>query len=137
LLVGPMESRSDKPRTIPQVQVRTRVKLNELALKIGAKVLTPGKPFDIRLDQVYAGDRISDLLNAAGDHALLVTNLASAHLVRVAELMDIPGICVVNGQTPDPRMLQAAEGHGTLLMVSPKGLFETSGRIHQCLAGER
>jgi hypothetical protein len=110
------------------------VKLNELAQKIGAKVLTPGRAFDIRLDLVYAGDRISDLLNAAGDHALLVTNLASAHLVRVAELMDIPGICVVSGQAPDPRMIQAAEEHGTLLMVSPKGLFETSGRIYQLLS---
>jgi hypothetical protein len=113
------------------------VKLNELAQHIGAKVLTPGKAIDIRLDSVYAGDRISDLLGAAGDHALLVTNLASTHLVRVAELMDIPGICMVNGQTPDERMIQAAKEHGTLLMVSAKGLFETSGRIYQSLSGAK
>ena len=113
------------------------MKLEALADRIGAKVLAPGRHTNVDLEQVYAGDRISDLLNAAGDHALLVTNLASNHLVRVAELMDIPGICLVAGQVPDPAILAAAREHGTLLMVSPLGLFETCGRIHRVLSEEK
>ncbi len=111
--------------------------LDEVARRIGAQVLAPGKAVSIDLEQVYAGDRISDLLNAAGDHMLLVSNLASTHLMRVAELMDIPGICLVNGQTPDPATLQTAAEHGTLLLVSPVGLFETSGHIYQALSQEQ
>ncbi len=112
------------------------MKLAELAAKIGAQVLSPGRDGTVAADQVYAGDRISDLLNAGGEHVLLVTNLASQHLVQVAELLDVPAICVVSGRTPGPVAVRAAAEHGTLLMVSPAGLFETCGRIHACLNGE-
>ena len=113
------------------------MKLEMLAERIRAKVLTPGKSVNVDLGQVYAGDRISDLLGAAGEHVLLVTNLASTHLVRVAELMDIPGICLVAGQVPDAATLDAARAHQTVLMVSAASLFETCGRIHQALAEEK
>jgi hypothetical protein len=111
--------------------------LDELARAIGAAVHTPGKAVRVDVDAVYAGDRISDLLNAASDHVLLVSNLASAHLVRVAELMDVPGVCLVRGQQPDEGMLATAREHGTLVMVAAGGLFETCGRIHRCLEAER
>jgi hypothetical protein len=113
------------------------VKLEALAERMRAKVLTPGRSVNVDLGQVYAGDRISDLLGAAGDHLLLVTNLASTHLVRVAELMDSPSICLVAGQVPDEGVLAGARAHQTLLMVSPAGLFETCGRIYQALAEEK
>lgn len=113
------------------------MRLEELARRIGAQAVTAGRDAAVDVAQVYAGDRISDLLNAAGEHTLLVSNLASAHLLRVAELMDIPGICLVQGQMPDEAMLAAAREHGTLLMVSPWGLFETCGRIHAALAEEQ
>ena len=112
------------------------MRLTDLAARIGATIHVPGNSVTIGPDQVYAGDRISDLLNAAGDHALLVSNLASTHLVRVAELMDVPGLCLVGGQVPEPAMIQAAREHGTTLIVSPAGLFETCGRIYKCLAAE-
>lgn len=113
------------------------MRLTELADKIGAKVHTPGRGATVELDQVYAGDRISDLLNEAKDNTLLVSNLASTHLIRVAELMDVPGICLVAGQQPDAAMLATAQEHGTLLMTSPSSLFETCGRIHRSLTEEK
>jgi hypothetical protein len=57
--------------------------------------------------------------------------------VHVAELMDIPGICLVAGQVPEEGVLAAAGAHQTLLMVSPASLFETCGRIYQALAEEK
>ncbi len=112
------------------------MRLDELARSIGATTVTPGRNVTIESDQVYAGDRISDLLNAAGENTLLVSNLASTHITRVAELMDLPGICLVNRQQPDPAMIETAREHGTLLMVSPVGLFETCGRIYRSLSSE-
>jgi hypothetical protein len=108
--------------------------LAALARVIGAEVVTPGRSVTVDVEGIYAGDRISDLLNAAAENALLVSNLASSHLMRVAELMDVPGICLVRGQMPDPTMIRTATEHGTLLMVSPVGLFETCGRIYRCLS---
>lgn len=111
------------------------MKLEELAKAIDAEIVTPGRGATVEADQVYAGDRISDLLNAAGESVLLVSNLASGHLIRVAELMDVPGICLVGRQRPDAAMTETATKHGTLLMVSPVGLFETCGRIYRSLTG--
>jgi len=112
------------------------MKLANLAKVIGAEIVTPGCETTVEIDQVYAGDRISDLLNAAGENVLLVSNLASGHLLRVATLMDLPGLCLVSRQKPDQAMIEAAQEHGTLLMVSPVGLFETCGRIFRSLSSE-
>jgi hypothetical protein len=113
------------------------MELARLAERIGARIITPAKCVSVEPDQVYAGDRISDLLNAAGESALLVSNLVSSHLVRVAELMDVPALCLVNGRQPDPVSLETARGHGTTIMVSPCDLFETCGRLYTALGGEK
>ncbi len=116
---------------------RSEMKLEELAAGIGADVVTPGRPGGTTVARVYAGDRVSDLLNEASDKTLLVSNLASVQMIRVAELMDVPGICFVNGVRPDAGMIELARENHTLLMVSPQGVFETCGLIYQALDGER
>ncbi|MGE5228677.1 MAG: redox-sensing transcriptional repressor Rex [Deltaproteobacteria bacterium] len=124
-------------RKLESLLARSNMKLEELAVSIGADVVTPGKPGGTSVAKVYAGDRVSDLLNEASDKTLLVSNLASVQMLRVAELMDVPGICFVNGIQPDAEMIQLARDNDTLLMVSPQGVFETCGLIYQTLDGER
>jgi hypothetical protein len=86
--------------------------LTDLARRIGARVVTEGHcPVHV-IDSVYAGDRISDLLTHASRQTLLVTNLSSALLVCVAELMDVPAVCLVGGQAPAPEIVSAAKGRG-------------------------
>jgi redox-sensing transcriptional repressor len=128
--IGPMV------KQLESLLARSDMKLEELATNIGARVVTPGKPGGTRVDKVYAGDRVSDLLNEASDKTLLVSNLASVQMLRVAELMDVPGICFVNGVEPDTEMIELAQDNDTLLMVSPQGVFETCGLIFQALDGE-
>jgi redox-sensing transcriptional repressor len=129
--IGPMV------RQLESLLARSDMKLEELASSIGARVVTPGKPGGTSVARVYAGDRVSDLLNEATDKTLLVSNLASVQMLRVAELMDVPGICFVNGAEPDAEMVELAQDNDTLLMVSPQGVFETCGLIYAALDGER
>jgi redox-sensing transcriptional repressor len=129
--IGPMVKK------LESLLARSNMKLEELAANIGATVVTPGKPGGTSVARIYAGDRVSDLLNEATDKTLLVSNLASVQMLRVAELMDVPGICFVNGVEPDVEMIQLARDNDTLLMVSPQGVFETCGLIYQALDGER
>jgi len=113
------------------------MKLSNLAEAIGAKVLThQQKASKLDIDRVYAGDNISALLNEASETALLVTNLKTSQLLRVAELMDISGICLLNGIVPEPELVTSAREHATVLIVSPVGMFETCGRLYQCLSGK-
>ena len=111
------------------------MKLEELASKIGARVVTPGRERVTEITHIYAGDRVSDLLNQASDKTLLVSNLASLQMIRIAELMDVPGICFVNDISPDDEIVAQAKRNGTMIVVSPIGVFETCGLIYQTLAG--
>jgi hypothetical protein len=124
-------------RKLESLLARSNMKLEDLAENIGARVVTPGGPDGTEVTRIYAGDRVSDLLNEASDKTLLVSNLASVQMVRVAELMDVPGICFVNGVEPDDEVIELARDNGTLLLVSPAGVFETCGLIYRFLSGEQ
>jgi redox-sensing transcriptional repressor len=114
--------------TIDTLLAEAHMKLNELAQKIGARILTPHPESAGEVTRIYAGDRVSDLLNEASDKTLLVTNLANLQMVRVAELMEVPGICFVDGVDPGPEIVELATENGTLLMVSPVGVFDPDPR---------
>jgi hypothetical protein len=109
------------------------MKLEDLADRIDARILTAGKPGGTEITNIYAGDRVSDLLNEASSSTLLVSNLASLQMLRVAELMDVPGICFVEGIDPDAEIAELAAANNTVLMVSPVGVYETCGRIYTVL----
>lgn len=105
--------------------------LRELVEHLGAVTLTPGVSLDLPVERVYAGDRMSDLINAAGPGMLLVTNLDGAQLLRVAELMDVAGVCLARGATPKPETVAAAAAQGVVLLASPGDLFETCGLLYE------
>ena len=110
------------------------MRLSELAERVGATVLTHrDRAVHIEVQRAYAGDRMSNLLSEGSETTLLVTNLSNAMLPRVAELVDASGICLVGGASPDPEVINAAEERGIVLMVSPASMFETCGRLYQCL----
>lgn len=109
------------------------MKLNTLAEKIGATILNHGKYASIQIDRVYAGDKMSDLLNEASDTTLIVTNLTNPQLLRVAEIMDVPGICLLNSVTPKPELVNAAIRHGTTIIVSPYSMSETYKRLYKLM----
>lgn len=134
----PQNSNAELAPLIQQLEsllTRSNMKLEDLAATIGATVVTPGKPGGTKVTRIYAGDRVSDLLNEASDETLLVTNLASVQMLRVAELMDVPGICFVNGVEPDDEMVALARDNQTLLLISPQGVFETCGLLYKALDG--
>jgi hypothetical protein len=111
--------------------------IRELAGQIGARIVTGEDWADAAIDKVCAGDRISDLLTQAGGTSLVVTNLAGTSLMRVAELMDVPAICLVGNAEPEPTMKQTAERQRVVLLVSPLGMFETCGRLYEALKDGR
>lgn len=111
--------------------------LQELAQQIGATTVCPGRDGSVDIDHIWAGDRISDLLSQSSSKSLLVSNLSGQQLVRIADLMDVPGICLLNGILPPEPFLATAADHGTFVMVSPAGMFETCGRLYQCLSSRQ
>ena len=107
------------------------MKTSDLVPNIEARILTAPPSRDTEIRSVFAGDRISDLLSQGAAETLLVTNLTGAQIVRVAELMDVPALCLLNGIAPEPELISAAERHGRVLLLSPFSMFETCGRLYE------
>jgi hypothetical protein len=87
-----------------------------------------------KIARVHASDTMSDLIEHAASDTLLLTTLCNNQLIRVAELMDVPGICLVSGVEPQPELLERARATGTAILVSPDGLEETC-RLLKARAG--
>lgn len=113
------------------------MKLSRLISQVGMETLVPPRDVEITSRRVFAGDRISDLLNEAADKSLLITNLNGPQLLHMAQLMDVAAICLVEGKRPDEGTLERAGAQGTGVLISPVGLFETCGRLHALLAENR
>ena len=110
------------------------MKVSELAEKLGARVVTNlDKAGEAAVERFFMSDGISELLNASSETTLLVTSLANPHLARVAELMDVPAVCLVGGLDPDERLLDAAERRGIVLMVSELGGEDAAMLLRACL----
>ena len=107
-----------------------RISLAEAARRVRGYIAVNAELADSTMvAEFQSADRISDLLNAASESVLLVTELANAQLARVAELMDVVGICLVNGTKPDPTLAAALKRLGTVLLVAPTNASDTLARL--------
>jgi len=113
------------------------MKIEELARAIEAHLIVPGGPESRSITSVYGGETMSDLIANAGPGTLLVTCLNNPQLMRVADLMDVPGVCLVDGCAPAPELLSHAEQSGKALLVSPVGVKETCARASDSIRAGR
>jgi hypothetical protein len=111
--------------------------LGKIAQIIGASVHTSSDSKKVEICRIYAGDKMSDLLNESSSDTLLITNLNNQQLIRAAELMDVPGICLVRGAVPDQETVDILLESGTVLMSSPYGMFETCGILYAHFRSEK
>ncbi len=99
--------------------------VKELAHMIDAQLyLGPGTG-DADIAGAYAADTMSDLIAHAAPDTLLVTSLDNNQLLRVAELMDVPGICIASAGDAARSLSAGARTTGTALLLSRVGLEQT------------
>jgi hypothetical protein len=108
------------------------MRVDQLAREIGARIIS-SEAYASEVDRAYAGNRISDLLNHAGERTLLVTGLSGAQVLRVADLMNVPAICFLDAADPDPDMLTLAAVNSIAILVSTLDMAETCARLRRCL----
>ncbi len=108
--------------------------LLDLAQIIDARICLRTGAAGQEVERVYAADTMSDLMAHASPGTLLVTSLNNNQLVRVAELMDVPGICLTGGAEPSGGLITRAKAAGTAILVSPMGLEPTLRVLGDALA---
>ena len=109
--------------------------IDELAKKARMRLAVRGRAGGKEITDVYASDRMSDLLGHVTDSTLLVTNLLNLSVLRLVELMDVPGICLLKNEEPEPALVEAAKAQRTAILVSPEAMPETYGRLSRALDG--
>ena len=108
--------------------------LSELAKTINARFYPCSAQCCPEVRVVYASNTMSSLIANASRDTLLVTSLNNSQLIRVAELMDAPGLCLAGGVQPSPDLLARARETNAVVMVSPLGLDETRRLLEERLA---
>jgi hypothetical protein len=110
------------------------MKVKDIALRIDARLHPDAGPDLPEVRRVYCADTMSDLIEHASPDTLLVTSLNNSQLIRVAELMDVPGICLTSGARPSADLCAKARAVGTAILTSPHGGAETRRMVEECLA---
>ena len=87
------------------------------------------------MKSAHAANTMSGLIANASPETLLVTSLNNCQLIRVAQLMDAPGLCLVDAVEPSPELIAQARMSGVAIIVSPHGLQETQALLEACLRG--
>lgn len=100
------------------------MELEKLSEALNARIINAPRNKNIEIKNFYAGEKISELLNEACSRTLIVSRIINLHIIRVAEILDIPAICLTNNFTPDEEMTKWANDAGVVLMVSPCGKKE-------------
>jgi hypothetical protein len=119
-----------------QLKYQITMNLRDLSRRINARFYPSAGPGCPEAREVHASDTMSSLIANASRDTLLVTSLNNNQLIRVAELMDAPGLCLVGGALPSPELVARARETGAVIMVSPFGLEETRRLLEECLAAE-
>ncbi|NLN93830.1 MAG: hypothetical protein GX130_11060 [Candidatus Hydrogenedens sp.] len=116
-------------------QKKINMALTTLVEALGARVFVDTNLEECLIEQVFAGDRMSDLLGAVSERMLIITHLANQGMIRLVELMDASAICLLNGAPPCEALLEVAKETNTPLIVSPFGMYETCGIIYELFQG--
>jgi hypothetical protein len=96
--------------------------VKELAQMIDAQLHLGSGTGEAEISGAYAADTMSDLIAHAAPDTLLVTSLDNNQLLRVADLMDVPGICITAAGNTARHLSPAT---GTALLFSRVGLEQT------------
>jgi hypothetical protein len=116
------------------------MRVQDIASKLDTRVLHSGAGAGAgagaEVSSAVSSDRMSDLLEHASPSTLIVTNLATPQLLDMAELMDVPAVCVTAGEPPAEAFLEAARRARVAVIVSPLGAGETRRRLSDLLNAE-
>lgn len=85
---------------------------------------------DKRLSSACGADLMSDVLAFAKEECILLTGMVNQHVIRTAEMLDVPCIAFVRGKKPTDDICELARQTGVTLLVCEHTLYEACGRLY-------
>lgn len=99
------------------------VSLKEVVEQLEVQVVTGEGTLNRPVAAGYATDLLSCAMNHAKKDYIWITLQAHVNVVAVASLLDLSGVVITEGNTPDPETIARAESEGVALLLTPKPTF--------------
>ena len=110
------------------------MKFSEIYDLLGCTEFHRGEGWDkADIENVTAGDLMSEVLVDELENMILVTALNSEQALRTASMVDALAVVLVNGKEPGPGMVSLAADLDITLISSPHSMFGTCGRLCRLL----
>ncbi len=114
------------------------MKFSEIYSLLSSKEYHRGSDWDdVTIQNVTAGDLMSEVLVDELEEMVLVTALNSEQALRTASMVDALAVILVNDKEPSPNMISLANELDITLISTPCSLFETCGRLSRLIGDEK
>lgn len=105
------------------------MKLEELSRHLSLEPRTAVGKLDTEVTGGYAADLLSCVMAKAQAGNVLVTLLGHPNVVAVASLLDLAGVIITEGVTPDAATIARAEGESIPILTTPLTTYTVVGRL--------
>ncbi len=78
----------------------------------------------------YASDLLSCAMRGAKKDFLWVTLQSHVNVVAVANLANLAGVIITEGNRPSPETIAQAEKEGVILLLTPQNTFSVVGKLN-------
>ncbi|MBC7263021.1 MAG: serine kinase [Chloroflexi bacterium] len=103
--------------------------IGEIAKALSLSVQTASENLDTEVTGGYASDLLSCVMAKARKGNVWVTLQSHVNIVAVAALLELAGIIVTEGVSPDAATLQKANEQGIPILTTPRTTFTIVGQL--------
>lgn len=103
----------------------------QAAALLDCKTVCGEQNLDKPLLSACGADLMSDVLSFVKEGTVLLTGMMNPHVVRTAEMLDVPCIVFVRGKKPTDDVVALAKQTGVTLLVCEYSLYEACGRLYK------
>ncbi len=104
--------------------------IREAAEALGCDIICGEANLDKPLFSAFGADLMSDVLTYATESCLLLTGMVNMHVLRTAQILDVPCVMFVRDKRPTEEMVELAKQTGITLLCCRSTLFEACGRLY-------
>ncbi len=105
--------------------------LEELSRKLSLEVRTAAEKLSTEVTGGYAADLLSCAMAKAQEGNVWVTLQSHPNIVAVASLLNLAGVIITEGMTPDATTVEKAEKEGIPILTTELTTFTVVGRLFE------
>ena len=123
-----MDPLSGKPRADLNANESREMKIDDIVQRLQLDIVTSAD-LDREITGGYASDLLSCVMASAKAGSVWVTLQAHPNVVAVASLLELSGVIVTEGVSPDPETINKAQQVGIALLSTDKDTFTVAGEL--------